>query len=201
MSSTGKTRFACRVARLKHALSSGTGKTTGHAANCPDCQAYFRVNNALVGALRHDATRMTQLTPDDLAVRIALAVRQSAPRPRRSHTAAWSTLAGAMAVVALSVFIVRQNPPIHQASLNSQVSGELRPADVAKLVANVDSLRVRFINSVEPTAAKIATQNPLTQELNSVQADARSALGFLALNFIPAEMNRQIGPTADPTRS
>jgi len=202
MSSTGKIHFACRVARFKSAFSCNTGKTTGHTANCSDCQAYFRANDALVSALRRDATQKTQpATPEDLAARIALAVRQSTPRQRRSRTAGWSTLAGATAVVAFSVFIVRQNLPTQPSNLNSQTVEELRPADVAKLVANVDSLRIRFLNSVEPAAAKIATQNPLTQELSSVQADARSALGFLALNFLPTDANRQIGPTADPTRS
>jgi hypothetical protein len=201
MSSTANPRFICRVVRLQIALSGDTKKTTGHAANCPDCLAYFRTNDALVTDLHRDAAQERQFPPDDLAARIALAVRQSTPRQRRSHTAVWRTLAGVTAVVALSVFLVRQNLPIQPTATKTQVATEIHPADVAALVANVDSLRIRFLDSVEPTAAKLATQNPLTQELNSVQADARSALGFLALNFIPTSSTRQPGPDRDPTRS
>ena len=202
MSSTANIRFVCRVVRFQIALSGHAGKTSRHVAHCPDCQTYFQANDALMSALRRDASQETQSAPDDLAAKIARAVRQSAPRPQRSsYTAAWSTLAGAAAVIALSIIVVRQNSPIHPVSPKNQTTAEIHPADVAKLVANVDSLRIRLLDSVEPTAEKIATQNPLTQELNSVQADARSALSFLALNFLPADSAHQLKSGADTTRS
>jgi hypothetical protein len=72
---------------------------------------------------------------------------------------------------------------------------------MAGIVSDVEQLRIRFMNSVEPAATKLAAQNPLTQELNSVQADARSALGFLALNFLPSDSARSLGAGADPKRS
>jgi len=201
MSSTANPRFVCRVVRLQIALSGNTKKTTRHAANCPDCQAYFRASDALVTGLSRDAAQERQSPPDDLAARIALAVRQSTPRPRHSPTAVWRTLAGVTAVAALSVFLVHQNLPIQPTTTKNRAVAEIHPADVAALVANVDSLRIRLLDSVEPTAEKLATQNPLVQELNSVQADARSALGFLALNFLPTNPDRQTGPKDDSTRS
>jgi hypothetical protein len=72
---------------------------------------------------------------------------------------------------------------------------------MAGLVSDVDQLRIRFMDSVEPVTTKLAAQNPLAQELKSVQADARSALGFLALNFIPSDTVRSPGLRTDPTRS
>jgi hypothetical protein len=69
------------------------------------------------------------------------------------------------------------------------------------LVNDVDALRSRLLASVEPTAKTLAEQNPLTQELDSVQADARSALGFLALNFLPSDSAQQFKAQVEPTRS
>jgi hypothetical protein len=201
MSSTAHTRFICRVVRFKTALSGDAAQTSGHAANCPDCQAYFRADDVLVNALRRDTFRETQPSSEGLASRIALSVRQYTPRPRKSYAAVWTSLAGATAVVALSFFIVRQNSPQRLGSSENLAATDIRPADVANLVANVDSLRIRLLDSVEPTAEKIATQNPLTQELNSVQADARSALGFLAMNFLPSDSARSVEFRVDPTRS
>jgi hypothetical protein len=206
MSSTGKTRFICRVVRFQIALSGDTSNPTGHAAKCPACQAYYRTSDAIVNALRRDTTPTRQPTPDHLASRIALAVRQSTPQSsRRSHAAAWTISVGATAVVALSFFIIRQITPGHSIGPKTPATAEIGPNDVADLVANVDQLRIRILDSVEPAATKLAAQNPLTQELSSMQADARSALGFLALNFLPTDSARQLDPqlgqpTDQPTR-
>jgi hypothetical protein len=200
--STGKTRFICRVVRFQTALFGRAAKTTGHAAHCPDCQDYFGANSTLVANLRRAATHETQRAPDDLAAKIALAVRQSAPRPKRSRRPVGLPLfAGATVALAMAVFFVRENLPIHSAAPKYPVSPELSSSDVADIVSDVDQLRIRFMNSVEPAATKLAAQNPLTQELKSVQADARSALGFLALNFLPSDSTRLLSTAADPTRS
>jgi hypothetical protein len=201
MSFPGNTRFICRVVRFQIALSSEAGKTTGHTAHCPDCQTYYRASDALVNALRRDVTREINATPEDLALRITRAVRQSTPQSRRSRLPiAMSAFVGAAAVVALSFFIIRQNPA---AQINSPKPANVTSTeqiDVGKLVDEADSLRIRFMNSVEPSAQKFATQNPLSQELNSVQADARSALGFLALNFLPTDTPQILDAQPSPTR-
>jgi hypothetical protein len=200
--STGKTRFICRVVRFQTALSNHASKTTGHAANCPECQAYFRINETLVTSLRRATVQVTQRPSDDLAAKIALAVRQSAPGPRRSRRpVALSLFAGATAALAMAFFVVRENLPIRPTAPKNQAATEISSSEMAGLVSDVDQLRIRFMNSVEPAATKLAAQNPLTQELKSVQADARSALGFLALNFIPSDTIRSSGLESDPTRS
>jgi predicted anti-sigma-YlaC factor YlaD len=183
-------------------------RPSGHVAHCADCQAYYRTADTLVGQLRQSALKQAQPSPDDLAQRIARAVRQSAPRPvrRRAPALSWSTLAGVstIAVAALSLFIVRQNPgkPTTQTTVaNQQTDLTISSADVTMLVNDVDALRSRLLASVEPTAKTLAEQNPLTQELDSVQADARSALGFLALNFLPSDSAQQFKAQVEPTRS
>jgi hypothetical protein len=200
--STGKTRFICRVVRFQTALFGHASKTTGHAANCPECQAYFHANSALVTNLRRTAVQETQRIPEDLAAKIALAVRQSAPGPRRSRRpVALSLFAGATVALAMAVFIVRENLPIQPTAPKNKTSTEISSSDMAGIVSDVDQLRIRFMDSVEPAATKLAAQNPLAQELKSVQADARSALGFLALNFLPSDSARSPSPGTDPKRS
>jgi hypothetical protein len=200
--STGKTRFICRVVRFQTALFGRPSKATGHAANCPECQSYFHANSTLVTNLRRAAVQENQRTPDDLAAKIALAVRQSTPGQKRSRRpVALSLFAGATAALAMAVFVVRENLPIRPTAHKNQSALEISSSDVADIVSDVDQLRIRFMNSVEPTATKLAAQNPLAQELKSVQADARSALGFLAINFIPSDTTQSPVRESNPTRS
>jgi predicted anti-sigma-YlaC factor YlaD len=203
MSTHGKIRFACRVVRLRDAMT-GT-RVADHVAHCADCQAYYGTANTVISQLRQTAPSQVQPTPDDLAQRIARAVRQTAPQParRRAPALSWSTLAGvgAIAVVALSLAIVHHKSSQLILSQNQQNAPTIRSSDVAELVANVNSLRSRLLNSVEPTTETLAAQNPLTLELASVRADARSALGFIALNFLPADSVRQLESQIDPTSS
>ncbi len=200
MNSTGKISFTCRVVRLRDALTGSLASS--HLAHCADCQAYFRTSDTLVGKLRQTAPHATQPTPDDLAQHISRAVRQAVQQPRRRSKTLWlSTFAGAAAAVAVTFFIVRQNPTHPTVSPNQQPSPILHPAGRSELFANVDSLRTRLLTSVGPSAEQLATDNPLTRELDSVQADARSALNFLALNFLPSDSAEKIRSKIEPTHS
>jgi hypothetical protein len=201
MSTHGKTRFVCRIVRLRDAMTGS--RAAGHVAHCADCQAYYRSAGTLVDQLRTAAPHQFQAAPDDLAQRIARSVRQSTPAPRRSRVpSAFTALAGAAAVFALAFFLVRPHTsPTQTANNNQQTVPALSKADVTEIVADVQSLRTRLIDSVEPTAEAIATKNPLTQEITSVQTDARKALDFLALNFLPSDSARQLKTTVNPTSS
>jgi len=200
MNSTGKLRFTCRVVRLRDAMTGS--RASGHIEHCAECQTYFRASDTLIGQLQRSAFHATQPIPDELAQRISRAVRQAAPKPRHRSSALWLTsFAGAAAAVALTLFIVRQNPAHPTVGQNQQPTATLRAADVTALVTNVDSLRTRLLTSVGPSAEQLATDNPLTRELNSVQADARSALSFIALNFLPSDSAAKIRSEFEPTRS
>jgi hypothetical protein len=47
------------------------------------------------------------------------------------------------------------------------------------------SISTLWQNSVVPKAQTLVVDNPLQHELDSVYSDTRSALNFLALNFLP----------------
>jgi len=200
MSSHGKIRFSCRVVRLRDAMTGS--RASHHVTHCADCQAYYRATDTLVHQLRATAPHRSQPTPDDLAQRIAQAVRQSTPQPRRSRAlSTFTALAGAAAVFAFSFYIVRQHPTKRPVEPSPEALASASKIDVTQLEANIDSFRNRLLASVQPSAEKLATDNPLTQELASVRTDARTALGFLALNFLPSDSARQIEARIDPTRS
>ncbi len=200
MNSTGKIGFTCRVVRLRDAVTGS--RASNHLAHCAECQTYFRTSDSLISQLQRSALHAAQPTPDELARRITHAVRQAAPQPRRRSSALWLTsFAGVAAAVVLTFFIVRQNPARPSVGQNHQPTATLRTADVTALVTNVDSLRTRLLTSVGPSAEQLATDNPLTRELSSVQADARSALNFLALNFLPTDSAEKIRSEVEPTHS
>ncbi|MFT3784480.1 MAG: hypothetical protein QM790_20910 [Nibricoccus sp.] len=203
MSTHGKTRFVCRIVRLRDAMS-GPSAAAAHVAHCADCQAYFAASHALVNRLKATAPARLQAVPDDLARRIALAVREATPQPksRRRHSYnMWLATAGALAVFAFAFHLVRQ-PGIQPTTNRVEPRAtDLAQLNLGQLVAGVDSLRTRLVETVEPSAERLASNNPLTQELASVKADAQSALSFLALNFLPAEAANRQSARTDPSQT
>jgi hypothetical protein len=174
-------RFTCRVARGSLAMFGDTtrggasrGPGSAHAAACADCQIYFAACDELDAALTRGAAHAWQEAPSRLEQDIMRAVRQSAPAPRTSRRA-WFALAatGAAAVLAIVIF-------------QRQLSVVRPPAAVAP-VAITDS-RVspqQLWSSLQPSANAVIDGDPLNQEVAAVAADARAAVQFLALNFLP----------------
>ncbi|MEO6244258.1 MAG: hypothetical protein ABIQ12_02375, partial [Opitutaceae bacterium] len=62
----------------------------------------------------------------------------------------------------------------------------------------VGTLSRRLVETVIPTAGEFAANNPLRQEFDAIYSDARSAVGFLALNFLPESAARKVSPAARP---
>jgi hypothetical protein len=54
-------------------------------------------------------------------------------------------------------------------------------------------------SEIKPAAGALLAADPLQQEADAVVADARSALGFLALNFLPAGVTVPAPAGAGPT--
>lgn len=178
----GNPRLVCRVVRFRDAVFSS--RALGHVAGCPDCQAYFQAESGWVNALRAAAPRPA--AGDDrtsaLAEQIIRSVRQTAPVSRRASARNGLVAAmGSLAVFALAFFLVRFSPTAHRSE------AELSAVDMRRLVADVQVVRTRLLENMGPSAKKIAADNPLSQELASVQMDARSAVKFFAMNFIPTD--------------
>jgi hypothetical protein len=179
-------RLLCRVIRLWAALrgddhaTSATGLAGRHAAGCADCRAYFGTADAFENQLRREARTQIRPMPEGLDYQIIQAIRRtSAPARRRSPTLPiLYALAGAAAVAVAAFLVVRQIvvPPRDDPS-----------ADIRMLVTMVQAVPGQLRQTVAPSAVELARRDPLRQELDSVYSDARSALNFLAANFLPAD--------------
>ena len=174
-------RFICRLARQWRAVA-GEGRSR-HVESCPDCQEYFRALNELDHALRRDALPRIQEVAagsDNLERDILRAVRQSTPpavTERPGWRIAWlgTGMAAAAAMVAAVTLITRE----------TRTDLVMTRADADQIVGAVGSLSDRLVDSVIPSAGEMVAKNPMQQEIGSVYSDMRSALDFLAMNFLP----------------
>jgi hypothetical protein len=165
----------CRVVRLGAAIFGES--PSGHAAHCPACQEFFAQTHDLDQRLQRDARPRERTIPSGLEQRImqAIPVARSARRVPPVRTA-WFVLAGAGAAAALAVAVF---------ALRSVPNG---PARIVRQETSVaPQVAVVAPETMQVWEASIAGKNPLQQEINSVYSDARSALRFLVLNFLPAD--------------
>ena len=64
-----------------------------------------------------------------------------------------------------------------------------RHEDIRYLVTTVEALPARIATVDLRTPETLTVSSPLGREIDSVRADARSALGFLAANFLPSSVS------------
>lgn len=193
----GAPRLVCRLVRHWSALRGADSPR--HAASCPDCQAYFNALDTLDRGLRHDAVARSAETAgsDALERDILRAVRQSAARPteRRSPRGAGWMLAGlatAASIALAMVFFERASQSGESIARSDPMSSQ---AEAQAIVNAVETFSDRLVGSVIPSAGELVARNPMQQEMGSVYSDMRSALDFLALNFLPTSA------ATTPTRS
>jgi hypothetical protein len=193
MNANPRPRLVCRVARLWHS-TVGSGNS-GHVATCPDCRRYFGACDELESALRRDATPLEADAPVGLENRIMRAIAAEArPEPARARPAAMPRFAllgtAAAAAIALAIGLARWWPQ----GVPQPVEDQAR--EIASLTASAETFSDEWLNTKLPEAGAAAVDNPLREELDSVYADARSALDFLAMNFLPSTQ-----PTGTTTRN
>lgn len=168
-------RWWCRVVRFGSALLGGG--PSGHVAHCASCQEFFARAHDFDQRLQRDARQAARAFPTGLEQRIMQAIPLARPVRRAAPVrTAWFVLAGAgaAAAVALALFALR-SPPDAPAPIARQ------PTPSAPQVAVVAP------ETMQVWETTIAQKNPLQQEIRSVYSDARSALRFLVLNFVPAD--------------
>lgn len=191
-SSIPRPRWVCRVARLGCTVFA-RGPFAAHAESCADCRRYFARVDDLESALRRDAVRTRTETPIGLESRIlqALAAETAAPRrgaEPRARLPLLAVVGGALAALAVGVFVLRDGGAPKP---GTNVIGGNNTGNNAESVESriaLDLLRVvsaQLRDEVVAPTQTLIVDNALKQELGSVYADARSALGFLALNFLP----------------
>ena len=179
-------RFFCRVVRQWRALAGGGAR---HGETCADCRAYFAATDALDLALRRSAPARAAATPEPstgFEQRLLNAVRApAAPKPSHASHLGWAAATALTAVVAVALF----RPSGGSASKPTE-------AEVAMLTAAVSNASRGLVEKVIPTTGALVADNPLQREFGAIYADARSAVGFLAMNFLPV----QPATTAVPPR-
>ncbi|HWA09016.1 MAG TPA: hypothetical protein VG838_06060 [Opitutaceae bacterium] len=172
-------RFYCRVVRQWFSPAGASR----HAESCADCRRYFQAVAHLESALRRDAVRFAPPAPAGLEQGIMRTIRAAAvparrrPRPHPAWIASGSFVG--IAAVALAVFLV-------QVPRTVKTDGVAGNQPSSRSAATGDSLSDQLFNAVVPPAGDLVANNPLQNELDSVYTGARSALDFLALNFMPA---------------
>jgi len=136
--------------------------------------------------LRADAHAARVAPPEGLEQRISAAVwrekdnarRESEPR-RRPFRLFSPALAGLVtSACAVALVVVWHNRPVEPV---------VSDADIRYLVDTVQTLPGRIAAAELPVAGTRVVAEPLTREIESVRANARSALNFLAANFLPSQ--------------
>ncbi len=183
-------RFRCRVARTARALVDGAGER--HVLGCADCQTFFLTAESLDQELRRDASALRAAGPEpssELAQNILRAIREEAvvSRPVRFRKPVWAM--SAIAVAAMVAVIVLQWPVTPSRPMVATAD------DTEAIVQALENLSVKLTDTVIPQTGEILANNPLQKELGSVYSDARSALDFLVLNFLPAAPRSESEPT------
>ena len=183
-------RFTCRLVRGWIAVfgDTATGEPRGpgaaHVATCADCRQFFGACDELDHALRRAAAREWRDAPPALEQNILRAVRLSAPPATRGFRAAPFALAGATAgaLLAAVVFLQRTPPAARRSHV---VAASVDPAMLAAAREFIAAVPANLFGQMRPEAQAILQQDPLQDEVEAVKSDARTAVRFLARNFLP----------------
>lgn len=186
---TTRPSLVCRLTRIRAAVTGSSAPgVLHHCATCADCRQYFAQAEQLETGLRRQATNVAATAPGTLESRIFNAVERSKrPEHPPQRTLSWA-MAGLAAAAVVAVVVVRIQRP-GPAETPAQV------ASVDDVLAVANELPKQWLTTLQPRATKLLNENPLQAEMASVSSDARSALDFLALNFLPS--NGQAAPAAE----
>jgi hypothetical protein len=188
-------RLVCRAVRQWCAIF--TEHRPAHASSCPECEAYFQAADSLERTLRRDAIVANGhglVATPALEQNILRAIRTSdsnVPRARPGISkAAW--IGGAISAAAAAAVIAIWPGAEPGSNSRPRIASASSAEDAAAIISTVEALSTELVASVLPTAGAIVAENPLQRELGSVYSDMRSALDFLALNFLPTSQAEQL---------
>ena len=182
-------RLICRLVRSRHQDAPGDSGWAGrHLDACPDCAAHYAAAAALEQELRETAPSGGVELPGGLEDRIwaAVQVDQSSRRASQARPAKWIRpalglgAAGVLAAIALvgwpHLSVNPEGPVI--------ADGDFDERDIRILVEQIEDYSAEWLVRSEG-AKETAPTNPLTEELNALEADASSAVRFLQKSFFP----------------
>jgi len=165
-----------------------------HVEACESCRQFFNRSEELDSLLKRDALRTGQSVSPGLDRRIMQAVRRSSrPEPTVAAPRRYVfPLVGAVAGLILVAFFLARQPP------GSSGPDGQRPTGVAGVSPN-EFDAARLWRSIAPPAEVLLEKNPLQEEMDLVYSDARSAVRFLALNFLPSTTDPAKLPAHNPS--
>ena len=147
------------------------------------------MSDALEDALRRDARQMRPAeVPAGMERRICAAIDRTEERPAPSRrpllwwTGGLATLGGAAAALVLAL-----RPPAPAAPNPAE------RAEAAQLAQAVQAMPAQIWGQVQPQMEAALAHDPVRQEGTALASDARSALSFLAYNFLPQPPQPQTG--------
>lgn len=180
-----KPRVMCRAVQTWASLTAdGDVPRAGswaarHAVKCADCRGFFAKGGELSTALRSAALEGTASVREGLDRRINAAVRRASAAPgvlsvrRGARAWAWG---GVAALVVLAFVATRRT------------NDEDQIAASVVAVAHAETGEAGTWDSWQPKTEALLEGEPLRREVDALYADARVALGFLALNFLPTSV-------------
>ncbi len=181
---TPRVDFTCQVIRFWSCVRHHDAPPTRHLEHCKDCRRFFVSREQFQLDLRNDARR-TAAPPSGIEDRILQALDHSerpvVRQPRRSAV----TASLAVCVVLLGLTTLWQLSLLPSPG-NSTSTGEDYAVEVAALVAAVRAMPSDLRRTLEAPTAQLVQDNSLGREVQNVYSDAKSALDFLAANFLPA---------------
>ena len=176
----------CIRKRFKISSAIDTGESlpddlTRHLETCASCRDFYARQRALAGMLQRPVTN-EEPYPVGLNASIMRAIDEPAETaevsgPRRRQFSPWlPPLAFASVALLAALFLV-----LRQSDSEQPVLASSEPARIEEVVVE-ETAPNDYIRSWS-----IAINQPLDNELESVVADARSAVQFLAFNFLPVK--------------
>ncbi len=151
-----------------------------HVESCARCRDFFARTDALNATLRSGARNGHEPAEEGLDRRINVAVRRASGTREapRAGTGVWAWAGmGALAVLAL---VAIWRPAVDEAKESRAVAAVI--AD-GRETGGWDEGGAW--ENWQPTTEALLEGEPLRREADALYADARVALGFLALNFLP----------------
>jgi hypothetical protein len=198
----------CRVVRQwesSQGPADGNGQTwvaERHMETCDVCQAFFAEDGAfeemMRGAARVEMHAGEALPDAGFDLRILQAVRESVPEPESVRESRGGrvrsfgfSLAAVAAGVALALVVAQREVTPENGGPVVAVDGgdETTVAGESLTVVAAD-----WLDSVDArgSALEMVRRNPLEEEIESISTDARSVIGFLAMNFLPSEQAEKV---------
>jgi len=161
-----------------------------HLRRCAPCRCRYETESRIAKQLAADAGGLRQGAPPFLHARIMARLnRHPAPGSERTRTILSAPAVAAVAVAAVLAGFIWTQHVASQNRLITQQSVERTAAELSALVQAPDEVKL------EQWSRKL--DQPLETELQLVVSDARTAISYLADNFLP-EKFRDSGAGVGP---